>query len=104
MSATELVVDHDAIVANEWVVISTALLEGALILVCAETGAYGIVREPTKAEWSEAFHAPSNPYRWRGGDDRVEVLPLPKKANAVLREKAIAAMRRQVSIERAQSK
>lgn len=96
MSAT---VDPDAIAANEWVVISTALLEGALILVCAETGAYGIVRDPTKAEWSEAFHAPSNPYRWRGGDERVELLPLPKKANAIAREKAMSAIRRQVSID-----
>lgn len=58
---------------REWWVVSTALADGFLMLSCSKTGANGIVRDPTKEEWSEAFSAPSNPYQWAGGDDRVEV-------------------------------
>ncbi|MEQ8511534.1 MAG: hypothetical protein RLN67_13840 [Algiphilus sp.] len=60
--------------SREWWVISTSLVDAALILECDGTGALGIVRDPTKQEWSEAFHAPSNPYRWTGGDHRVEAI------------------------------
>jgi len=49
---------------HEWVVFSTALAEGRLMLQCVECGAMGTVDEPSKEEWSEAFHAPSRPYRW----------------------------------------
>ena len=57
----------------DWWVFSTALRDGVLMLTCKKTGAYGIVRDPTKKEWSDAFFAPSNPYRWQGGHHRVEV-------------------------------
>lgn len=59
---------------RDWMVFSTAISDGVLMLECQITGAFGIVRNPSKEEWSEAFHAPSNPYRWQGGDDRVEVV------------------------------
>lgn len=49
---------------HEWVVFSTALQEGWLMLQCVECGMMGTVENPTKEEWSEAFHAPSQPYRW----------------------------------------
>jgi hypothetical protein len=49
---------------HEWVVFSTALQEGLLMLQCVECGAMGTVDDPTREEWAEAFHAPSRPYRW----------------------------------------
>lgn len=50
---------------HEWVVYSTALLEGWLMLQCVECHAMGTIDDPSKHEWSGAFHAPSRPYRWR---------------------------------------
>jgi hypothetical protein len=32
---------------------------------CVRCGRYGTVDDPSKEEWSTAFHAPSRPYRWR---------------------------------------
>lgn len=61
-------VDH----RHEWVVFSTALGEGWLMLQCVECGRHGTVEDPSSEEWSEAFHAPSRPYRWLD-DDRVHV-------------------------------
>lgn len=49
---------------HEWWVYSTALTEGWIMLVCDKTGQTGTVRDPSKEEWAEAFHAPSEPYRW----------------------------------------
>lgn len=51
--------------AHEWVVFSTALANGCLMLQCAVCGLHGTVEDPSKQEWSEAFTAPSRPYRWR---------------------------------------
>lgn len=51
--------------AHEWVVFSTAITEGWLMLQCVRCGLHGTVEDPTGEEWSEAFHAPSKPYRWR---------------------------------------
>jgi len=59
---------------REWVVYSTAIEDRVLMLECANTGAFGIVRRPTKKEWAAAFYAPSHPYRWTGGDARVEII------------------------------
>jgi hypothetical protein len=57
---------------REWVVFSTCVADGGVIMVeCVRTGAFGIVRNPTRDEWAAAFHAPSAPYRWTGGDSRV---------------------------------
>jgi hypothetical protein len=50
---------------HEWVVYSTALNEVWLMLQCVECGLLGTVEDPSPEEWSEAFHAPSSPYRWR---------------------------------------
>ncbi len=58
---------------REWYVFSTALADGVLMLFCKKTGANGIVRNPTKKEWSDAFYAPSNPYIW-SENDRVEII------------------------------
>jgi hypothetical protein len=49
---------------HEWAVFSTALREGFLMVQCIECGMMGTVDDPTKGEWSEAYHAPSRPYRW----------------------------------------
>ncbi len=49
---------------HEWVVFSTALKEGWLMLQCVECGAMGTIDDPSTEEWSAAFLAPSRPYRW----------------------------------------
>ncbi len=58
----------------EWWVFSTAIAEGWLMLYCGKTGQTGSVRDPSREEWSEAFHAPSNHYRWYD-DERVTIDP-----------------------------
>jgi hypothetical protein len=52
---------------HEWVVYSTALAEGWLMLQCVECGGMGTIDDPSPQEWSDAFHAPSRPYRWHEG-------------------------------------
>lgn len=59
---------------HEWVVFSTALREGWLMLQCVECGAMATVENPTTEEWGEAFHAPSAPYRWLD-DSRITLRP-----------------------------
>ena len=54
---------------HEWIVFSTALRDCSLMLQCVECGAMGSVVDPSEEEWSEAFHAPSRPYRWQDGDE-----------------------------------
>ena len=49
---------------HEWVVFSTALGEGWLMLQCIGCGLHGTVDDPSREEWSQASHAPSQPYRW----------------------------------------
>lgn len=49
--------------SHKWVVFSTALATCELMVAC-ECGAFGTVPNPTKREWSDAFHAPSKPYSW----------------------------------------
>jgi hypothetical protein len=48
----------------DWWVYSTALTEGTLLVRCRRTGKYGVVENPTREEWNQAFYAPSSPYRW----------------------------------------
>ena len=60
------------IIDRDWWVYSTVTRDVLLLLVCHKTGAVGIVRNPTKQEWAEAFHAPGNPYRWLD-TERVEI-------------------------------
>ena len=55
-----------------WWVYSTAIADRVLMVRCAKTGTHGIVRNPTKQEWSEAFHAPLDPYPWLE-PERVEI-------------------------------
>jgi len=57
-----------------WIVFSTAIEDHVLMVFC-ECGDYGIVRNPTREEWSLAFIAPSEPYPWVEGDERVEIVP-----------------------------
>lgn len=57
---------------HTWTVYSTAVGEGCLMLEC-KCGAFGTIDIPTLEEWQAAFHAPSNPYLWDGGDERVHV-------------------------------
>ena len=49
---------------HEWVVFSTAVDQGWLMLQCVNCGLHATVDDPSKEEWSEAFYAPSQPYRW----------------------------------------
>jgi hypothetical protein len=57
---------------HEWVVFSTALAEGWLMLQCIKCLAMATVDDPSEEEWSEAFYAPSTPYRWLD-DSRVTI-------------------------------
>ncbi len=57
---------------HEWVVFSTALAEGWLMLQCVRCGTHGTVNDPTSDEWSAAFYAPDQPYQWKD-DARVTV-------------------------------
>jgi len=56
---------------HKWIVYSTAVSVGCLMLVCANCGVYGTIADPTEDEWSVAFYAPDTPYEWSGGDERV---------------------------------
>jgi len=49
---------------HTWVVFSTALADGWLMLQCVDCGLHGTVEDPTSEEWKQAFHAPSRPYQW----------------------------------------
>ena len=40
---------------------------------CVKCHIFGQVDDYTEEEWREAFYAPSNPYIWKGGNDRIEV-------------------------------
>ena len=64
---------------HEWVVYSTAVGDRVILVEC-NCGLRGVVEEPSKAEWGEAFYSPSKPYRWTGGNDRVCISnPCPKE-------------------------
>lgn len=43
---------------HEWVVFSTVLEQSWLMLQCVNCGLHATVDDPSKEEWSEAFHAP----------------------------------------------
>ena len=58
---------------HSWMVFSTAVATGQIMVECELCEAVGTVDTHTRAEWQAAFHAPSNPYRWDGGDDRITV-------------------------------
>jgi hypothetical protein len=57
---------------HEWVVFSTAVDDGCLMLQCVGCNAYATIRDPSKKEWSKAYHAHSTPYRWH--DERRLVI------------------------------
>jgi hypothetical protein len=57
-----------------WFVYSTALLDVCLLVRCLGCGATGYVADPTTDEWSRAFNAPTDPYRW-DDESRVTVDP-----------------------------
>lgn len=59
---------------HDWAVFSTAVAEGWLMLQCVYCGQHGVVKDPSESEWSDAFHAPTRPYRWTVGQ-RVSVQP-----------------------------
>ena len=64
----------DGLCANdhEWVVYSTALREGWLMVQCVECGAVGTIHDPSAEEKSEAFYAPARPYRWQDNTRVIE--------------------------------
>jgi hypothetical protein len=52
---------------HEWVVFSTAMEEGWLMVQCVRCIAHGTVDDQTPEEWDRAYTAPSKPYRWLDG-------------------------------------
>lgn len=63
---------EDSVCDHKWVVFSTAIEDVCLMVHCVICGAHGSVDDPSREEWSEAFHAPSRPYDWSEGH-RVNV-------------------------------
>lgn len=61
---------------HRFVVFSTAVQDGVLLVECNECGRVGIVPDPTREEWSKAFTAPSQPYDW-SDNARVKLLRPP---------------------------
>jgi hypothetical protein len=59
---------------HTWVVFSTALADGWLMLQCVDCGLHGTVEDPTSDEWRQAFRAPSRPYQWLD-ETRIVVHP-----------------------------
>jgi hypothetical protein len=59
---------------HRWVVFSTALQEGALMLQCLKCGAFGTVDDPSREEWNRAHSAPSHPYPWHD-ESRITLRP-----------------------------
>ena len=59
---------------HSWVVFSTALEEGWLMVQCTKCGLHGTVDDPTMEEWSRAFHAPATPYPWTD-ESRITLHP-----------------------------
>jgi len=57
---------------HEWWVYSTALSEGWLELYCKRCQVAGAVKDPTKEEWAQGFHAPEKEYRWEQSE-RVHI-------------------------------
>ena len=49
---------------HEWVVFSTALADCCLMVQCVDCCEMGTIDDPSEKEWSEAYYAPSRPYRW----------------------------------------
>lgn len=58
--------------SHSWIVFSTVMDQGWLMVRC-KCGGVGVVKDPTSAEWGQAFHAPFSPYSWPE-PDRVDVL------------------------------
>ena len=54
--------------AHEWVVFSTAAGDdtgqSALMVECAQCGAFGTIENFSLQEWKDAFYASGEPYRW----------------------------------------
>lgn len=49
---------------RDWWCYSTALAPGWLMLRCENTGAEGVVKDPTCEEWSWGYDCPSEAKRW----------------------------------------
>lgn len=59
--------------ARRWWCYSTALALGWLMLRCVNTGAEGVVKDPTREEWSWGYDCPSTPKHW-ADNSRVTVM------------------------------
>ena len=68
---------------HEWWVYSTAVGNGIILVECNFCGALGFISEYTDEEWSEAFYAPSDPYRWED-ETRVVICEQTNKTGIVI--------------------
>ena len=94
---------------HEWWVVSTVISEIALLLECrahtsreAGHACMGLVHHPSRDEWDEAFHAPRHPYRWEGGDERVDINPPPTPQDLIDASEALCKARNRAERRRAQ--
>jgi hypothetical protein len=79
---------------HEWQVTSTALQDVCLIVRCVKCDEVGTVDDPTENEWCDAFHSPSNPYKWMD-NSRVVVrpdFPMPLPVNDILHGDCVDVM------------
>ena len=51
---------------HRWMVFSTALCSGELMLECSRCYAYATVKSADSSEWSEAYYASRRAYLYRG--------------------------------------
>lgn len=56
---------------HEWFVMAAVTSTVSLDVQCVRCQIWGIVRDPSKEEWANAFGAMENPYEWPH-KDRVE--------------------------------
>lgn len=63
---------YQGLTPREWWVFSTCIGTRELMVQCRLTGSFGVVPNPSRLEWGDAFTAPSRPYRWLD-DSRVVI-------------------------------
>ncbi len=52
---------------HDWYVVSTVVSTVQLQTVCYDCMTFAVVNDPSAEEWSKAYEAPNNPYKWEDG-------------------------------------
>lgn len=62
---------------HKWMVYSSSVLLGYLMVWCDYCGAYGEIRDVSSDEMYKWFIANTYPAEWKGGDERVVITESP---------------------------